>query len=302
MAVKSPFQNSSSRWVRYSAYKYQETQDGTLYLTPTVKSASSVYDPLKNAETMVLDMLNVGMLCMRGTPDEKLIQSGILDFAEKYGLLGFITALSTTPDFMNYDTVYLPKNRYVRDEHMAVRDYTALFFPFQDNDSYNDVKPKKHYIGDDGSMRVSLAARDKPQAVEISYQRGYAERYDWLRKQFKDWAFSFCASFMYYDETDPLMQELHRQAMNAFDGIAPTYHIELFDKPTLVWDFHSLLRGIQMMFSFALTDERNPLRPCRHCNTVFAAQDPRAAFCSHECKNRHNVYKSRGRKAEKSDI
>ena len=42
--------------------------------------------------------------------------------------------------------------------------------------------------------------------------------------------------------------------MAAFGGIAPSYHIELLDKPTIYWDFHSLLLGIQMMFSFLLVD------------------------------------------------
>ena len=75
MAIKSPFQNSSSRWVRYSRYEYRKTPDGVLYLTPSEKSKSNVYDPLADAETMVLDALNIGMLCMRGSPDEDFIQS-----------------------------------------------------------------------------------------------------------------------------------------------------------------------------------------------------------------------------------
>ena len=48
--------------------------------------------------------------------------------------------------------------------------------------------------------------------------------------------------------------------MAAFGGIAPSYHIELLEKPTIYWDFHSLLLGIQMMFSFMLVDEARPLR------------------------------------------
>ena len=38
----------------------------------------------------------------------------------------------------------------------------------------------------------------------------------------------------------------------AFGGIAPTYHIELLERPTIVWDFHSLLLGVQMMFLLCL--------------------------------------------------
>ena len=38
--------------------------------------------------------------------------------------------------------------------------------------------------------------------------------------------------------------------------IVSAIHIELLENPTIVWDFHSLLLVIQMMFSFTLTDEK----------------------------------------------
>jgi hypothetical protein len=63
-----------------------------------------------------------------------------------------------------------------------------------------------------------------------------------------------------------------------------------------VWDFHSLSLAIQMMFSFTLTDEGNPLRMCKHCQKAFIAGHPNAVFCSPRCKNQYNVYKSRGKK------
>lgn len=135
----------------------------------------------------------------------------------------------------------------------------------------------------------------------MEFQRTYAERYDWLVKQFKDWAFTFYTSILYYedfDELDDTTKELYRQAMSCFDGISPSYHIALLDKPTLVWDFQSLTLAIQTMFSFMLADDKNPLRICKHCNTVFKASRPSAVFCSPQCKNRYNVYKSRGRNKE----
>ena len=48
-----------------------------------------------------------------------------------------------------------------------------------------------------------------------------------------------------------------QEGMTAFGGIAPTYRIALLDKPTIIWDFHSLMLGIQMMFSFMLTDSED---------------------------------------------
>ena len=89
----------------------------------------------------------------------------------------------------------------------------------------------------------------------MSFQREYAEPYDWVAQQFKDWAFTLTTSILYYNDYDSIDEDtrnLYRKAMAAFGGIAPTYHIELLDKPTIYWDFHSLLLGVQMMFSFML--------------------------------------------------
>ena len=64
---------------------------------------------------------------------------------------------------------------------------------------------------------------------------------------FSDWAFTFVTSFLYYQDYDALEEaerNVYRKGMECFGGIAPTYHIELLDKPTIVWDFHSLLLAI----------------------------------------------------------
>ena len=89
---------------------------------------------------------------------------------------------------------------------------------------------------------------------------------------------------MYYHDYDSIDEEtrnLYRKAMAAFGGIAPSYHIELLEKPTIYWDFHSLLLGIQMMFSFMLVDEARPLRLCKHCQKVFMSSRANAAFAAH---------------------
>ena len=139
---------------------------------------------------------------------------------------------------------------------------------------------------------------DEPMAKTMSFQREYAEPYDWVAQQFKDWAFTLTTAILYYNDYDSIDEDargLYRKAMAAFGGIAPSYHIELLDKPTIYWDFHSLLLGIQMMFSFMLVDGDQPLRLCKHCQKVFLGSRSNAAFCSPRCKNQYNVYKSRGK-------
>ena len=127
------------------------------------------------------------------------------------------------------------------------------------------------------------------------------DKYDWITTVFSDWAFTFVTSFLYYQDYDRLDENernLYRQGMAVFGGIAPTYHIELLDKPTIVWEFHSLLLGIQMMFSFMLTDDNSTLKVCKHCGSAFGATRSNMEFCSPQCKNQYNVYKSRAKKKE----
>ena len=109
----------------------------------------------------------------------------------------------------------------------------------------------------------------------MSFQREYAESYDWLVEN---------------------ERSLYSQGMAAFGGVAPTYHIELRERPTLVWDFNSLLLCIQMMFSFMLTDDDSRLKVCKHCGKAFAATRANMEFCSPQCNNQYNVYKSRAKK------
>ena len=229
------------------------------------------------------------------------MQNAIMDFVTGYGLLGFMTALPTTPDFITYHSVYLPKNHFIKAESMTTEKFLSYFFPFDKIDFVKKELESSWSTDDMQMMALIMTMKNKPQAVMMSFQKEYAERYDWLVTLFKDWAFTFMSSFLYYqdfDMLDDIQKQLYRQGIAAFGGIAPTYHIELLERPTIVWDFHSLLLGVQMMFSFMLTDEKSSLKVCKHCGKAFVAGRPNSVFCSGKCKNQHNVYKSRAKDKE----
>jgi hypothetical protein len=306
--VNNIFQKTSAHWAKYSGYEYRRGDDGNLYILPATTAKPSVYDPLESAELMVIDALNVGRLAMKQVDENQLMDS-VMGFVAKYGLLGFMTALPTTPDFFDYDAVYLPKNHFIKEETMTTQDYIALYFPLNKLDYFKDEKTMEWHIrgdvnGDKDVLALAAAFGNEPIAMNMSLQRDYAERFDWLVTQFNDLAFTLVSSFLYYEDYDKLdetTRDIYRRGVSAFGGIAPTYHISLYrDKPTIVWDFHSLLRGIQMMFSFALTDESKPLRLCKHCNMVFAAKHPNVAFFFFFCKNQDNVYRGRVKKYQVS--
>lgn len=294
------FANSSSNWVKYDKYEWKKADNGTLYITPSQDAKPSLYNPIKKYQDMVLAAINIGTLAMKEESEEAL-QASIMDFACNYGLLGLMTALSTTPEFITYEAVYLPKNHFIKDESLSTEKYLSYFFPF-DNIDFIKNGVESSWSTDSAEMiALLMAMRNKPQAVLMSFQKEYAERYDWLVTVFRDWAFTFFSSFLYYQDYDRLDENernLYRQGMAVFGGIAPTYHIELLDKPTIVWEFHSLLLGIQMMFSFMLTDDNSTLKVCKHCGSAFVATRSNMEFCSPQCKNQYNVYKSRAKKKE----
>ena len=285
------FEHISANWVKYSRYEWRTGSDGVLYLIPAENADPKPYDPLKDAESLVLDAMDIALLCFHKKPDSE-IQSAILRFAQNYGLLGIMTALPTTAKFVDYEKVYLLKNQFIKEESMDTMEYVSLFFPFTKPDFSKRGLESVWNVSDRKMIALAMTYQTSPQAMVMSLMRNYAERYDWLVTVFKDWAFTFFTAFLYYedyDKTDEETLEMYRAGMAAFDGNAPSYHIELREHPTLVWDFHSLMLGIQMMFGFMLTDDAKPLRLCRQCQRPFIAKKPGENFCGPDCGNRYRA-------------
>jgi hypothetical protein len=307
MQLQDLFGGTSTGWAGYDEYIIVD-ENGERYVTPAMNAKIRDYDPLQSSVEIVIDALNVGLLCVKPTRNQAPIEKAILDFCAKYGLLGFMCALPTTPDFWEYDTVYLPKNPVIKAGSMVLKEYEKLFFPQVKEDLLiNKGKALAWFLGDlvpEGEPLIGVGERetyktmlkfsDLPFAQRHGFKRGYAEPYDWLHNQFRDWASMFLSATLYYEEKDATMRELHRRALSAYSGIAPHYCVVMNDDaPTLKWDFHSLLQTIQLLLSVMLTDASRPLRACPECDNAFYADDPRAVFCSKECKNRYNVRKSR---------
>ena len=173
---------------------------------------------------------------------------------------------------------------------METTDYIRLFFPFIHPDFRKKGVESVWQTRDKYEIAFAMTFQQEPQAMAMSFMRNYGERYDWLCALFKDWTFHVLTTKYYMEEkdsADPETLALYRQGIAAFEGVAPTYHIELRDQPILVWDFHSLLLDIRFLLSVMLTDENNPLKLCRHCQKPFIGNRPNDEFCSKDCREKH---------------
>ncbi len=137
---------------------------------------------------------------MKHKPDAE-IQKVIQQFAVKYGLFGLMTALPTTPSFMDYEAVYLPKNHFIKEETMSTEDYLNIFFPFDSLEVIKrGVESMWNIQNDRVMMALAMTITDKPMVVNMSFQRNHAEPYEWMKQQFIDWSFTHVSSSLYYEE------------------------------------------------------------------------------------------------------
>ena len=295
--MRNFFEHSKSNWVKYSEYELKE-KDGILYIKPTDDAMPNIYNIMENKEDIVVDALNVGLLCMsKDKEKEAEQQAAVMGFISRYGLLGLMTTITSTPSFMDYEVVHFIKNRFIKAETMDTIEYISKFYPFEMPDIVkNGLEMRWNISGDNTMMALAMTFTDRETAVNMSFQRNYAEPYEWVKTQFIDWALLFTTSTIYYEnEFNDSEKELYRQMMTVFNANSPTYHILLLDKPTLVWNFGSLAIAVQMLFSLSLTDDKTPIRLCKHCAKAFIPSRPNALFCSSKCKNQYNVYKSRAK-------
>ena len=288
--MKQLFERTSSCWVRYDKYVIRTDSKGVKYITAAPDARPTIIDPLEDAQTMVLEALNVGRLFFGKKAPKKEQEAAILQFVHHYGLLGLMTALPTTPKFMQYEKVYLPKNHFIRDEALETERFLDYFFPFKKLDLR---KRGMEYVwdvkGDTDAVALAMTFASDPDAMSMSFQKEYAEPVEWIAKALKDLTFPFITSKYFYEEAaafDADEKKLMAQGVAAFGGIAPTYRIALLDKPTIVWDFHSLLIGLQMMFSFMMAEDKTPLRMCDSCDTIFVAKRKTQRFCCDKCRRK----------------
>ena len=150
--------------MRYDHYELKTAEDGKRYITPGKSAKPDVYNPLKEVPNIVLDALNVGMLLM-GRKAEAEVEKAVMEFVTRYGLLGLMTALPTTPTFMEYKAVYLPKNHFIKEESMGTDEYLSLFYPFDQLDLVKKgITSTWNVSGDRTMVALTMTFMDEPMA------------------------------------------------------------------------------------------------------------------------------------------
>ena len=115
-----------------------------------------MYRPMQDANALVLDAVNIDLMTMHKA-DNDILQQMVLDFVSTYGFLGFMTALPTTVQFVTYESVYLPKNHFIKEETLSTEDYLTYFYPFEKLDFHKKGTESGWSVADKNEIAVVMA-------------------------------------------------------------------------------------------------------------------------------------------------
>lgn len=172
--VTNDKQNFSSVWVKYSDYEIVKVEDKH-YITPKEDAKVGMYDPFDVSNELLVDILMIG----REVKLDNLEKAGdlVLEFAKKYGLLGFFTYLPLNKDFIIADNVYIKEpNDLGLKPIIPVDEYLNMFLKVP-----KKQKIKREIKKDGIQLTIEneanpIAFWDKPQEYAVVYSKAYTEQ------------------------------------------------------------------------------------------------------------------------------
>lgn len=294
--------NFRTFWFRYDGYEIKEI-DEKHYITPKENSKIIMYDPFDLADDILVDILMIGRCVEKNDIEES--NKKIMEFVEKYGLLGELTYLPLNTDIVKQNKVYLPSGNLVSEkETLPTDEYIELFLKCKKKQK---GVMKKNARGEILDLSVEnemnpLALIDRPAEYAVVFSRAYSECLVWIMHYARTLYLTFEAIENYSKAQDAYTKQIYDTRIKEFNPSKIACKILMGknkeDKPVLEWNFNSLKLAINTMFALNETTERRTVKMCKHCSKPFASQNLKAEYCSPQCRNQANVYKSRAKNKE----
>lgn len=286
-------------WFRYDSYEMKEIEEKH-YITPKENSKVVMYDPFDFSDDILVDILNVGRFVEKNDIEDAI--KNIMEFVEKYGLLGELTYLPLNTDIVKQSKVYLPAGNLVSNrETLPADEYIELFLKCKKKQK---VVIKKNAKGEILELSVEnemnpLAIIDRPAEYAVVFSRAYSECLVWIMHYARTLYLIFEAIENYSKAQDAYTRQRYDTRIKEFNPSKIACKILMGenkeDKPVIEWNFNSLKLAIDTMFALNETTERKTVKMCKHCGKPFSSENLKAEYCSPQCRNQANVYKSRAK-------
>ncbi len=302
----------ATQWIRFKEYDIKSTASGKAYLAPKENAAFEMYDPFNEAESLLVDILRLGDAYRRYCEVEKEIhinayrkrkhqklwdelQESLLEWAKRYGLLGFMSSSTYNHNIIGEKTILLTEKNFLGTQARTMEEtaYIGLFTPFAEAGAFEvqTYKDKAYLVKYEDSPKFY---GKRSMVLDLVFSSFYSEDILWPLEYAKmlcthfDQLQTFKKSAGSLTEPVTIMADRFQAGKIGFTIIQGTH-------TQIAWEFDSLMTAIQTIYGFALTEGSVELKRCQHCNGFFFAGTARERYCGDACRNRHNVMRTRER-------
>lgn len=282
MNVNFNFENGQISYV-YSNYKIEKIRDRK-YILPEKKATQNAISLTENIDKKLLALLNIGK---KAYFFEDINDLEILNFAKSYGLLGFMADFPINKYYILEDEVIFRDYNFSEAKEyistMKVGEYLETFMPRINKREMKKIidECRKQIHSCDSEKNIITNMNEK-----LIYSINYGESVDLIIYYARDlYKALYELIDSKYTVKFPALSNIHHLATN-IDGLSNA-EIEL--------NVFNLKQVIDLAFSIQLAQDVRLLKICNFCNNAFIANNPKAEYDTPQCKNKANVYKSRGK-------
>lgn len=268
----------------YNEYKIIN-KDSKQYIIPEENATRKVINITEYIDNVLVDTLNIGKKVFL---KETIEDFELLDFCSKYGLFGFMIDLPINKYFILDKQVAIRDSFYINYKEnvnlMNLEEYLKAFLPKLSKLTINNLikKCEKELKSNMKEEYITSIINDY-----LIYSKDYAEPIDMIL----NYARSLYKSLYSIIEHKP--QNMNIPFLSA-NNLTHNFD-DLYYNNSFGFTINYLKQAIDVYYSMQIGQDVRLLKICNFCNKAFIANNPKAEYDTPQCKNKANVYKSRGK-------
>ena len=268
----------------YSKYKIEEIK-GRKYIMPEEKASKKTISITEHIDDLLIETLNIGK---KEFFKEPIQDFELLNYFSKYGSFGFMIDLAINKYFILDDKVavrdafYITKKENV--DFINIDEYLKFFLPKLNKREISSLIKRCKDVASDTRKEEYLTSIINEYLI---YSKHYAEPIELVL----NYARSLYKNLISTLDNKPLTMKLPFLSVNHL-----THNIEdLYYNNSFGFTINYLKQAIDISYSMQMAQDVRLLKICNFCEKAFIANNPKAEYDTPQCKNKANVYKSRGK-------
>ena len=275
----------------YSKYKIEEI-NGKKYVMPEEKATKKAISITEHIDDLLIETLNIGK---KQFFKESIEDFELLNYYAKYGSFGFMIDLATNKYFVLDEKVAVRDpfyiNRKENVDFMNTEEYLKFFLPKLNKREINSLIKKCKDVASNNKKEDYLTSFINEYLIYSEY---YAEPLELVL----NYARSLYKHFYWALDNKSLTMKLPFLSVNHLE-----HKIEdLYYNNSFGFTINYLKQAIDIYYSMQMAQDVRLLKICNFCEKAFIANNPKAEYDTPQCKNKANVYKSRGKTISRNVI